>query len=89
MKLNQMFIAAANEVHLPADKTTNHLPYDGFQFQVVRPTGFEDRVKAESISVHEDVFKLFSGSGIYDVMLGYGSRKPVLISIKKVSQINI
>lgn len=89
MKLNQMFIAAANELHIPADKTENHMPYDGFQFQVVRPTGYTDRLKAESISVQHEVFDLFDGAGVYDVILAYGSRKPVLVSVKKVSSVSL
>lgn len=90
MKANQMFIAAANELHIPADKTENHLPYDGFQFQVVRYSGYGENVryKAESISVTADVFKQFKGSGVYDVSLGYGSRKPIIYEIKQVTSIN-
>lgn len=90
MKLNQMFIAAANELHIPADKTENHLPYDGFQLQVVRYSGYGEnaRLKAESISVQSDVFKQFKGTGVYDVTLGYGSRKPVVYEIKQVSSVN-
>lgn len=87
MKANQMLIAAANELHIPANKTQNNMPYDGFQIQVVRPTGFNDNLKAESISVTSDVYAQFSGAGVYDVMLAYGSRKPIIVSIKKVSGI--
>ena len=89
MKLNQMFIAAANELHISADRTENHLPYDGFQIQVVRPTGYGDGMKAESITVRKEIFDAFTGSGVYDVTLAYGARKPVVVDIKKVSSVNL
>lgn len=85
MKPNQMFIAGTRTYKIPAEKTESHQEISGQQFVVIYTDAYGN-LKADNISVRKDVFDLYSGPAVYDVVIGIGS-KPVILDVKKVKDI--
>ena len=85
MKNNQMFIAGTRQFTISAEKSNNHQAFTGYQLVCIYSDQYGN-LKADNLTVKPEVFNQFSGSAIYDVEIGFGS-KPVILSIKKVTAI--
>lgn len=85
MKPNQMFIGGTRQFTISAERSNNGQAFTGFQLCVFYLDSYQ-HIKADNISVSSEVFNSFDGSGVYDVVLGMGT-KPVVLSIKKAQSI--
>lgn len=85
MKPNQMFIGGTRQFTISAERSNNHQAFNGYQLCVFYQDAYQ-HIKADNISVSSEVFNSFDGSGLYDVVLGMGT-KPVVLSIKKAQSI--
>lgn len=82
LKINEMFIAAAS--NFTSQKTNQEC----YCLQTIHQDAFGN-LAADTLFVSEEVFKKFSGSGIYTYTALAGGKRPVVVDLSKVRNLEL